>query len=91
MRDSHGLGGTEVRGVNRLHALNPSRAVAALYPRDLARALQEAVNWPQAASVRRIDALTDEAAANGLARPRWDDSGWQPASVRIPTIGSMQA
>ena len=77
--------------MTRLSELNPTRALCSLYPRDLARALQDAVAWPAGASIRRIDALTDEAASNGLCRPRWHDGGWQPVSMRIPTIYTRRA
>lgn len=77
--------------MNRLIRLNPSMQCARLYPRELARALQDACNWPLAKTIARIDDLTDQAAAAGLARARWHDSGWVPRSMRIPTIRSLQS
>lgn len=72
--------------MSRLIRLNPSMQCAKVYPRELARALQDAVNFPMAKCISRIDDLTDEAASKGLARPRWHDLGWVPPTQRIPTI-----
>lgn len=72
--------------MNNLQRLNPSMQCSRLYPRELALALQDAVNFPLARCIDRIDSLTDEAADKGFARPRWHDSGWTPPTQRIPTI-----
>lgn len=45
-----------------------------LYPPDLRNALAQVASRPHAQRLERIDALTDEAARRGLARPRTSDA-----------------
>jgi hypothetical protein len=48
--------------------------ISELLPRNLRDAFIAAADWPQHLRIDRIDKLTDEAAAKGLARERTDCS-----------------